>query len=188
MVKEALTMTDADVHPISELRERYKLNSKQAVYDRIDALGFKPVARGKISSDQLEILDRLDKHIKAGGAIADFPIIPEVEVPALDKLDRPLDNPQELVTDDARATIEGLAALVGAIAQSLQPPQPPLAAYEDLEKAVERGWILPTSKVKELIGISPRTKKGDKYFQWGSFTFVKVGKLGAETGWQVGRN
>ncbi len=60
---------DIDPYPISALQDRYRLSSRQAVYDRINALGIKPVARGKISSEQLSLLDKLDEHIKAGGAI-----------------------------------------------------------------------------------------------------------------------
>jgi hypothetical protein len=34
--------------------------------------------------------------------------------------------------------------------------------YEELEKAVTHKWILSTSKVKELIGVTPRVGKDEQ--------------------------
>ena len=65
---------DTELIKIATLQGRYGLESRQAVYDRINGLDIKPVARGKITPQQLELLDKLDKHIRGGGAIADFPI------------------------------------------------------------------------------------------------------------------
>ncbi|QLE44833.1 hypothetical protein FD723_18640 [Nostoc sp. C052] len=62
-----------------------------------------------------------------------------------------------------------------------------LANYEELEKAAEFEWILPTSKIKELIGISPKTTKDSDTFIRGSFAFIKQGKIGNETGWKVAK-
>lgn len=172
---------------ISTLQERYKLDSRQAVYDRINGLGIEPVARGKISPRQLELLDRLDLHVRSNGAIADFPRQPEVQLPTLDKLDK-LDNSLEISKNDALATIEGFTKLVETLVRTTQPPQSPLTIYEELEKAVKCKWVLPTSKVKELIEVSPKTAKGEQTFKRGSFTFTKAGKIGNETGWRVTRS
>ncbi|MFM6818769.1 MAG: hypothetical protein ACKPKB_21595 [Dolichospermum sp.] len=64
---------DTELIKIATLQGRYGLESRQAVYDRINGLDIKPVARGKITPQQLELLDKLDKHIRGGGAIANFP-------------------------------------------------------------------------------------------------------------------
>ncbi|HYW19100.1 MAG TPA: hypothetical protein VE956_07230 [Nodularia sp. (in: cyanobacteria)] len=87
---------DTELIKIASLQARYGLESRQAIYDRINGLDIKPVARGKITPQQLELLDKLDKHIRGGGAIADFPIQPEFEVPAMEKLDNQLDNSENL--------------------------------------------------------------------------------------------
>jgi hypothetical protein len=44
---------DTELIKISTLQGRYGLESRQAVYDRINGLEIKPVARGKISPQQL---------------------------------------------------------------------------------------------------------------------------------------
>ncbi|HYW21628.1 MAG TPA: hypothetical protein VE956_20460 [Nodularia sp. (in: cyanobacteria)] len=171
---------------ISTLQERYKLNSRQAVSNRINGLKIEPVVRGQISIEQLELLDRLDKHIRGGGAIADFPIQPEVQVDRLDKLDK-LDV---LVDDFGGATaINVMAQLMERMMAYAYTPQQrsPLAIYEDLEKIVQFEWILPTSKIKELTGITPKTSKGEEVFIFGSFAFIRTDKIGRETGWKVAK-
>ncbi|MFM6117440.1 MAG: hypothetical protein ACKPEO_28280 [Sphaerospermopsis kisseleviana] len=149
-------------------------------------LDIKPVARGKISPQQLELLDKLDKHIRDGGAIADFPIQPEVEVPALSKLDNQLDIlDNQLDNAENLTAINVMAGLVEKMMGYVGNRRSLLSEYEELEKAVAHKWILSTAKVKELIGITPRVGKDEMTFVWGSFTFTKAGKLGNQMGWVV---
>ena len=61
---------------------------------------------------------------------------------------------------------------------------PPLQNFRELEEAVEKGWLLPTSKVKDLIGVKPSSQ----VFERGSFRFVRRGKIGAEAAWRVEKN
>jgi hypothetical protein len=67
------------------------------------------------------------------------------------------------------------------------PLRSPLVEYEELEKAVTHEWILSTSKVKELIGVTPRVGKDEMTFVWGSFTFTKAGKVSNQIGWLVSK-
>ena len=82
-------MDNTDLTPISSLQERYGLSSRQAVYDRIAALKIEAVARGKLSSDQVDKLDKLDKFLSSnpGAAIADFPR--EAEISPVRQVDKP---------------------------------------------------------------------------------------------------
>ncbi|MTJ10552.1 hypothetical protein FJR04_23225 [Anabaena sp. UHCC 0204] len=180
---------DTELIKIATLQGRYGLESRQAVYDRINGLDIKPVARGKISPQQLELLDKLDKHIRGGGAIADFPIHPEVEVPALEKLDNQLDIlDNQLDNSENLTAITVMAGLVEKMMGYIGNKRSPLVEYEELEKAVTHKWILSTSKVKELIGVTPRVGRDELTFVWGSFTFTKAGKLGNQMGWVVSRS
>ena len=179
---------DAELIKIATLQGRYGLESRQAVYDRINGLDIKPVERGKISPQQLELLDKLDKHIRDGGAIADFPIYPEVEVPALEKLDNQLDIlDNQLDNNENLTAISVMAGLVEKMMGYIGEKRSLLVEYEELEKAVTHHWILSTSKVKELIGITPRVGKDEMTFVWGSFTFTRAGKLGNQMGWLVSK-
>jgi len=180
---------DTELIKISTLQGRYSLESRQAVYDRINGLDIKPVARGKISIQQLELLDKLDKHLKDGGTIGDFPVQPDVEVMPLEHLNQldTLDNSLEAIDNSEVTAINAMAGLVekmmGYLAGNKQSSS--LAEYEELEKAVTNRWILSTSKVKELTGITPKVGRDGLTFPWGSFTFTKAGKLGNQIGWLV---
>lgn len=57
----------------------------------------------------------------------------------------------------------------------------PLSHWEELEKAVDKGWLLSTSEVKCLIGVKPRNHT---YIR-GAFKFIKSGKIGNQSAWLV---
>jgi hypothetical protein len=183
---------DTELIKIATLQARYGLDSRQAIYDRINGLDIKPVARGKISPEQLELLDKLDKHIRDGGVIADFPIQPEVELLPLDKLDNQLDRvdnslDNRLDNGENLTAIGLMAGLVEKMMGYMGDRRSLLWEYEELEKAATHGWILSTAKVKELIGITPRLGRNETSFVWGTFTFIRSGRLGNQLGWLVTR-
>ncbi len=161
-----------ETYPISELQQRYGLTSRQSVYDRMKALAIEPVARGKLSSEQLDKLDKLDKHLKSGGTLSDFesshteimPAAIEPAAAAVNSVDR----------DDFLELIERVAAAV-------KPAAEPLQHYIALERAIASSWLLSTAEVRSLLGTKPR---GDR-FQYGSFVFVRAGKIGAQAAWKV---
>lgn len=170
-------MTD-ELIPIASLQERYGLNSRQAVYDRISALKLTPAARGKLSTGQVDKLDKLDQFLKStpGAAIADFPKSTEVvEMGKLDKVEMsssPLDKP-----DNFTETLQ----LVEAIAKHFSQQRDPLLEYKALIFAAEQNLILPSSKVLELVGIKPHGQQ----FERGSFRFTRSRKVGGQSGWKI---
>ena len=163
-----------ETYPIASLQERYSLSSKQSVYDRMKALAIEPVARGKLSSEQLDKLDKLDKHLKSGGTLSDFesshteimPAAIEPAATAVKSVDR----------DDFLELIERVAAAV-------KPAAEPLQHYIALERAITSSWLLSTAEVRSLIGTKPRGER----FQHGSFFFIKSGKIGAQSAWRVAK-
>jgi len=72
---------------------------------------------------------------------------------------------------------------VQAIAAASQPPPDPLAHWEQLERAADKGWALSTNEVAQLIGTRPRGQQ----FQRGSFTFIRAGKIGRQAAWRVSK-
>jgi hypothetical protein len=160
-------------YKISELQARYNLSSKQSVYDRMKALQIVPVSRGEISSQALDKLDKLDKFMKKnpGAKIWEFPRDVEYESSKqLDKSTGQLDNFNETLQ------------LVEAIARHFAANQDPLAKYKALEYAANHIMLLPTSKVKELIGAKPSKSQ----FQRGTFVFTKTDiKIGRESAWRT---
>jgi hypothetical protein len=173
-------MAEIDPYPISALQDRYGLSSRQAVYDRINALGIQPIARGKISSDQLDLLDKLDKHIKVGATIEDF-VNPKSKI---QNLTSKLDSPQHHASEEIARNFPT------PVIVQLLPPADPLQNLRSLSEASEKGWALPTSKVLTLLGLKsvPRRDRytNSAFFRWG-FKFQQVGRHGREVEWKVSR-
>jgi len=163
-----------ETYPIASLQERYNLSSKQSVYDRIKALSIEPVARGKISSDQLDKLDQLDKHLKTGGTLSDF------ESSRTEVMQAAIEPAAATAINQER---ENFLELIEAIARHIAATRDPLQHYTALERAIASGWLLSTAEVRSLIGVKP---SGDR-FQRGSFVFVKSGKIGAQAAWRVAK-
>ncbi len=67
---------NSEKFPTSKLQERYGI-TRSAIYSRLDALHIKPARQGKgnktyITSDQLQLMDDLNAHMKGGGKIEEF--------------------------------------------------------------------------------------------------------------------
>ena len=173
-----MTTAFIDPYPIAELTNRYAIG-KQAVYNRLDALGIRPTKQGNrsyITAEQLQNLDKLHTHLQAGGTMADFSGAISSETPA---------NSQ-LVPVETRAIeqTQDLIALIESIGRHLKPADP-LAHLASLERAADSGWLLTSAEIKQLIGAKPVCKKGENSVTRGSFTFVKSGKIGNQTAWRV---
>lgn len=170
---------------ISELQTRYGLGSKQSVYDRMKALQIIPVSRGEISSDSLDKLDKLDKFMKQnpGAKIWEFPRDTEsttnLSSEELDKSSGQLDKSTGQL-DNFNEALQ----LVEAIARHFAANQDPLAKYKALEYAANHILLLPTSKIRELVGTIP---SGVWWFQRGTFIISKEHsiKIGRETAWRI---
>ena len=67
-------------------------------------------------------------------------------------------------------------------------PQNPLWYMDVLEKAIASDWILSTDEVEKLIGVKPHCEHHKTAYHRGSWVFTKVGKVGAQIGWKVGKN
>lgn len=61
----------------------------------------------------------------------------------------------------------------------------PLWYMDVLERAAKARWLITTEEIEQLIGVKPKCHGHDKTYQRGTWTFIKVGKLGAQTAWKV---
>ena len=191
--------------PVADLPSRFKLG-KQAVYNRLEALGIKPTKVGKrsyISATQLHTLDRIHAHINQGGSMANFQ---SLEISPLDVINKTsgrltsAENSQEtspvgamntstgLVENNLEALVNLIAAAVSQTISSTIPTRSPLWYMSELEQAEAQGWILTTSEIQQLIGVKPTVAKGTSTYQRGSFIFSKAGKIGSQTAWKVTKN
>jgi hypothetical protein len=194
---------EIDNYPVADLPSRFDLG-KQAVYNRLEALGIKPIKVGKrsyISATQLQTLDRIHAHINQGGSMADFQS-PDLEISPVDAIDKtsgrltspetsPLDKIDKstgLVENNLEVLVNLIAGAVSQTIASTIPARSPLWYMSELEEAQTQGWLLTTSEIQQLIGVKPTASKGTSTYQRGCFTFTKAGKIGTQTAWKVTRN
>ncbi len=179
-----------DRFPVSDLPSRYSIK-RTALYERLKALKLKPIKQGNksyLDGDQLKRLDELHAHIQRGGGITDF--LQEPEQPSSEQTDPTGQLAQINQSGALVALVEVLTSrLVPAIVSKLTPPAPPLAHLEALEKAYEKGWLLSTSELAQLLRLSPKTIRGygDSFSEAG-FTFTRAGtRARQETAWKVSK-
>lgn len=178
--------TNLDRFPFSGALDLFGIG-KSALHDRLNALGIRTTKVGRnsfIEREDLLKLIELDRFLKEDKTrkIAQFLNQSDIEKRPADALDvstapiktRPVD-----VSDLSGGSFEEFVALVQAIASMLGTD--PLANYKALALAAEEEWLLPSKKVRELIGIKP---KGEN-FRRGSWLFVRHGKIGNEAAWLV---
>ncbi len=198
VVMDILNNTELDRIGTKDLMSKYGIG-KTAFYERLKTANVKPVKDGTrswISTHQLEELDRLDSHLASGGKLedfvsnlADFSDLHSVQFSEQSTeqfTDHPpnglLGSSSDMVLADGQSEMTRLINAMEAIAIAQHEP---LRHYKELERAAEKGWILTSAEVKQLIGVKPTVKGSDRTFTRGSFSFVKSGKVGIQTGWKV---
>nr|WP_322718822.1 MarR family transcriptional regulator [Nostoc sp. ChiQUE02]MDZ8231812.1 MarR family transcriptional regulator [Nostoc sp. ChiQUE02] len=201
-------MTQLDRVPVAQLPDKYGI-VKSVLYDRINRLGIKPTKIGNksyVSGEQLELLDQLDAHMKAGGSMADFADqYASQSGTQSEHFDSGIDSASQsdgqLTATELTASqlgqlpqlIEGLVTrLIPALVRQL----PGLAAAPDpvahlraLEEAYENGWLLSTRELATLLKLSPSTVRGyGTKFEDAGFVFTRAGqRKGGEVAWSVGK-
>ena len=201
---ELVLMMDIEVdnYPVTELQSRYEIG-KQAVYNRLEALGIKPSREGKnsyVNAADLRSLDELHGHIQDGGKMNDFPLC---------QLDRGDDMPSGqiemstgqpdttqlafLVETCVKASVEAAMAQLPEALAAVQPPRLPTVAarsplwhHWELTRAMEAGILLSTAEIEALIGVKPFCHNDDTAYQRGSWIFIKTEKrIGSQIAWRV---
>lgn len=184
---------------VKDLLKRYQLRSRQSIYDWIRK-GLKQdfhkdeAGKSYVTSDQIALLDQLHKYLQTPNAVlSNFIPLSTVQI------DSPIDSPIDSSKNGHKSEIAAqsidnqllleLTARIGRamssqLAQQLTEVNP-LYRHEALEKAKELGWLLTSKEVQKLIGVKPKTKKGDNTYQRGCWLFTKSGKIGTQTAWKV---
>lgn len=136
----------------------------------------------------MELLDKLHEYVTQGGTMAEFKSQLDAVDSLLDTVDSKVDGLDDIVKSNNSNDLELLGQVVSAgIEKALTSgkSKSPLWYMKELKEATEEGWLLTTSQVQELIGVKPKTKKGENTYTRGSFSFVKSGKIGTQTAWKV---
>ncbi len=197
-------------YSIKDLQQRYELKTRQSVYDRLNAVKAEVLKEGNksyVTEDVINLLDQLQDHLKLGGSIKTFtPTVTATVQPEIDSVNSNLDNgsvnsktdsvnsqldsstvnsktdsvSSQLDSQENYVQLDLFEEIVFKVVEKVVPSNP-ISHWEKLDQAVERGYILSTSEVAELLG----TKSKSKEWTRGSFKFIRRGKIGNQSGWQV---
>lgn len=137
--------------------ERYGCeNNYSTFHNRMVKLGIKPERRGRQSfliQQQIQLLDRLDEHLRTGGTFGNFVIEEGATIP-MTKSSSSVDLiPSSSHSIASTGSIEIVAALqaVAAANYDILTPQ------KRLKEAAEEDFVLTTEQVSKIVGLSHST-------------------------------
>lgn len=122
-------------------------------------LGIKPERRGRqsfLSQQQIQLLDRLDEHLRTGGTFGNFIIEEGATVPM------PKNNSSiELVASSGHSIVStgsiGDIEIVAALQAVASANYDILTPQKRLKEAAEDGFVLTTEQVSRIVGLSHST-------------------------------
>jgi hypothetical protein len=170
------------------------------VYDRLNAIKAEVLKEGNrsyVTENAVTTLDQLQEHLKLGGSIKTF--TPTVETTVHPETDSVNSNPDNLTVNSEIDSVSSsldtnpeyiqlelfqltLETAVERVIEKIKPSNP-IGHWEKLDQAAERGYILSSKEVAELLGTKPKGKEWTR----GAFKFIRFGKIGNQAGWQVTR-
>ena len=194
---------EVDLIPLSQLPNRYGI-ARSNLYNRLKDLKIESIKQGRkafITATQLQMLDGLDAHFKQGGTTSEYlaqlssseslATMPTNQTEVYHTQSIESDKPNGMASlREPTLTIQA-SALVGAIETVIKRLIPTnrsrLSYLRDLEEAYEKGWLLSTSEVADLLGLSPKTVASyGQEFSDAGFIFARVGiRKGGEIAWSV---
>ena len=169
--------------------ERYGCDNYSTFHNRMVKLGIKPERRGRqsfLSQQQIQLLDRLDEHLRTGGTFGNFIIEEGATVPM------PKNNSSmELVASNSHSIVStgsiGDMEIVAALQAVANANYDVLTSQKRLKEAAEDGFVLTTEQVSRIVGLSHSTvsswKTGTRKL---GFHFHKEHE-GASVVWRVSR-
>ena len=169
---------------IAELEKRWGI-SRNALKARAKALGVELIRQGPTLTvwpgDRIDDGDRLDTHLKAGGAMASFPGVSSAG-------SEPAVTPQG-GSDGSRLAVtakgDQLAVLAAAVAAAMpQPAVDPLARARGLAEAADLGLVLTNEDMAGLLGQGVSSWR-DGHQSYG-YVFARH-KQGSQVLWTVAR-
>lgn len=140
--------------------ERYGCeNNYSTFHNRMVKLGIKPERRGRQSfliQQQIQLLDRLDEHLRSGGTFGNFIIEEGATVPMPkngSSVDLVPSSSHSIASTGSIGSIEIVAALqaVATANYDILTPQ------KRLKEAADDGFVLTTEQVSKIIGLSHST-------------------------------
>ena len=186
---------EIDLIPLSQLPSRYGI-ARSNLYNRLKDLKIESVKQGRqafVTATQLQLLDGLHAHLEQGGTTNEFLKLPSSNSHLVTTTTAEPSTYNSMDTSSYSEPTISLqpSVLVGAIeavVKRLIPTNRSRLNYlRELEEAYEKGWLLSTSEVADLLGLTQKTitNYGEEFTDAG-FIFARVGtRKGGEIAWSI---
>lgn len=194
--KVATIQPEAKVKPekfsIQDLCDRYNLTRPQVYVRRkkLAALGVnvefkKENGKSYLPENLIDAFDQQNEWLNRQGTLDNFTLTLSTEiVEDSQSEEKSTEIIKQQPLDDYRNGTEDLAIAIAEAFKSQAPVIDPFFYIDRLIFLAEQKIQITTKEVKQLIGVTP---EGNNYKR-GSFTFVKIGKIGRYSGWIVKRS
>jgi hypothetical protein len=166
--------------------ERYGCDNYSTFHNRMVKLGIKPERRGRqsfLNQEQIQLLDRLDTHLKSGGVFGNFQIEEGSTTPIQE-----ISSSGKLIASKVSAIASiGSIEIVAALQAIATANHDILTPQKRLKEAADDGFVLTTEQVSKILGLSHSTisswKTGTRKL---GFLFQKEHE-GSSVVWKVSR-
>jgi hypothetical protein len=156
--------------------ERYGCDNYSTFHNRMVKLGIKPERRGRqsfLNQEQIQLLDRLDTHLKSGGVFGNFQIEEGLTTPIQES-----SSSGKLVATKVSAIASsgsiGDIEIIAALQSLAMKNYDVLTPQKRLKEAVENDFLLTTEQVSQILGLNANTVRSWKSgTQKLGFTFHK---------------
>jgi len=171
--------------------ERYGCDNYSTFHNRMVKLGIKPERRGRqsfLNQEQIQLLDRLDTHLKSGGVFGNFQIEEGLTTPIQESSSSGkliVSKVSAIASSGSIGDIEIIAALQSLSMKNYDI----LTPQKRLKEAVENDFLLTTEQVSQILGLNSNTVRSWKSgTQRLGFIFHKEHEGSSAVVWRVRRN
>jgi hypothetical protein len=139
--------------------ERYGCDNYSTFHNRMVKLGIKPERRGRqsfLNQEQIQLLDRLDTHLKSGGVFGNFQIEEGLTTPIQES-----SSSGKLVASKVSAIASsgsiGDIEIIAALQSLSMKNYDILTPQKRLQEAADNDFLLTTEQVSQILGLNANT-------------------------------
>jgi len=171
--------------------ERYGCDNYSTFHNRMVKLGIKPERRGRqsfLNQEQIQLLDRLDTHLKSGGVFGNFQI-EEGSTTLIQESSSSGKLVASKVSAIASSGSIGDIEIIAALQSLAMKNYDILTPQKRLKEAVDNDFLLTTEQVGQILGLNANTVRSWKSgMQRLGFVFHKEHEGSSAVVWRVRRN
>jgi DNA-binding Lrp family transcriptional regulator len=188
-----------DLIPLAQLPSRYGI-ARSNLYNRIKDLKIESVKQGRkalVNAEQLELLDGLHAHLERGGTTLGFiqllkkrgyQLTHDSTVNSPVSYSEDLNHSEPTISLNSTVLVNVIETVIETVIKRIVPQSTRRLTYlEELESAYQNGWLLSTSEVSDLLGLTSKTiaSYGQEFSDAG-FVFARSGtRKGGEIAWSI---